>query len=98
MEAERLAPSIEAALARFAEISALLKQGANVQAGVETHRLISTAVGIVMVSTHRPQDLAFESLRRFARDQRRPLRDVAFDLVDSTSTANTILSQLRDKQ
>src|SRR5262252_8151003 len=48
VDAERLAPSIEAALARFTEISALLKQGANLQAGVETHRLISTAVGIVM--------------------------------------------------
>jgi len=98
VEAERLAPSIEAALARFAEISALLKQGANLQAGVETHRLISTAVGIVMASTHRPQDLAFESLRRLARDQRRPLRDVAFDLVDATSSANAVLAQLRDKE
>ncbi len=98
VDAERLAPSIEAALARFAEIAALLKQGANLQAGVETHRLISTAVGIVMATTHRPQDVAFESLRRFARDQRRLLRDVAFDLVDSTSAANAILAQLRDKE
>lgn len=97
VEAERLAPSIEAALARFAEISALLKQGANLQAGVEAHRLISTAVGIVMATTHRSQDVAFESLRRLARDQRRLLRDVAFDLVDATSSANSILSQLRDK-
>ena len=49
-----------------------------------------------MAKTMRPQDVAFESLRRLARDQRRPLRDVAFDLVDSTSTGNTILSQLRN--
>jgi response regulator NasT len=98
VEAERVAPSIEAALARFAEITALLQQGANIQAGVETHRLISTAVGIVMAKTLRPQDQAFESLRRLARDQRRPLRDVAFDLVDSISVSNTILSQLRSME
>ena len=97
VEAERLAPSIEAALARFSETEALLKQGANLQAGVETQRLISIAVGIVMVKTNRSQDLAFESLRRLARSQRKPLRDIAFELVESTSTVSTILSQLSDK-
>jgi AmiR/NasT family two-component response regulator len=96
VEAERVAPSIEAALARFAEITALLQQGANIQAGVESHRLINTAVGIVMARTNRPQDQAFESLRRLARDQRRPLRDLALDLVDATSTSNSIISQLHD--
>lgn len=97
VEAERLAPSIEAALARFLETEALLKQGANLQSGVETQRLISTAVGIVMAKTHRSQDLAFESLRRLARNQRKPLRDIAFELVESTSAISTILSQLSDK-
>lgn len=95
VEAERLAPSIEAALARFVEISALLKQGADLQAGMETNRIISTAVGIVMAHTNLPQDLAFEALRRLARDQRRLLRDVAFDLVDATTTGNSILHQVR---
>lgn len=96
VEAERLAPSIEAALARFAEIEALLKQGANLQQGVDTQRLISTAVGIVMARAHLPQDLAFERLRRTARDQRRPLRDVAAELVDALSLTNTILQRLGD--
>ena len=94
VEAARVAPSIEAALARFSEISALIEQGDNMQAGLETQRLISTAVGIVMARTQRSQDMAFESLRRLARSQRRPLRELAFDLVDATSTAGNILSQL----
>ena len=96
VEAERVAPSIEAALARFAEINALVQQGANIQAGVEAHRIINTAVGIVMAKTNRPQDQAFESLRRLARDKRRPLRDLALDLVDATSAANTVISELHD--
>ena len=95
VEAERVAPSVEAALARFSEISALLKQGANIQAGIESQRLISTAVGIIMARTQRSQDMAFESLRKLARDQRKPLKELAFDLVDATSTANSILSQLQ---
>lgn len=94
IEAERLAPSIEAALARFAEINALIRQGADLQEGMEKHRIINTAVGIVMERTDLPQDLAFEYLRKLARDQRRPLRDVALELVDAVSTANAIISRL----
>lgn len=96
VEAERLVPTIEATLARFAEMAALLQQGANIQAGVETHRLISTAVGIVMANAGLSQDQAFESLRRLSRNQRQPLKDIAFNLVDATSTANDILSELKN--
>ena len=95
VEAERLAPSIEAALARFAEVNALIKQGVNLQEGMEKNRIISTAVGIIMERTDLPQDLAFESLRKLARDQRRPLRDVAFELVDAVSSANAVIQCLR---
>jgi response regulator NasT len=94
VEAERLAPTIEAALARFTEISALLKQGADLRLGMENNRVINIAVGIIMVHHKLPQDLAFEALRRLSRDQRRSLRDVAFDLVDSTSNANAVLQLL----
>jgi response regulator NasT len=93
VEAERLTPSIEAALARFSEIAALLKQGANIQASIESQRLISTAVGIMMARCNLTQDRAFERLRKQARDQRRPLKDLAFDLVDATSNGNEILSR-----
>ena len=95
VEAERLAPSIEAALARFAEVNALIKQGVNLQEGMEKNRIISTAVGIIMERTDLPQDLAFESLRKLARDQRRPLRDIAFELVDAVSSANAVIQCLR---
>lgn len=95
VESERLVPTIEASLARFNELSALLKQGADIQAGVESHRLISTAVGIVMARTDLTQDQAFENLRRLSRDRRRPLRELAFELVDAASTANAILQELR---
>ena len=95
VEAEHLAPSIEAALARFAEVNVLIKQGDNLQEGLEKNRIISTAVGIVMERTHMSQDVAFESLRRLARDQRRPLRDVAYELVDALSSANTIIGRLK---
>jgi response regulator NasT len=93
VEAERLAPTIEAAFARFNETEALLKHDANLRDAVESNRVISTAVGIVMSRLNLPQDAAFENLRRVARRQRNSLRQVALDLVDATSTANAILQQ-----
>lgn len=93
VEAERIAPTIEAALARFNETEALLKQDANLRDAIESNRVISTAVGIVMSRLNLPQDAAFEGLRRVARHQRSSLRQVALDLVDATSTANSILQQ-----
>lgn len=98
VEAVHIAPSIEATLARFSEINALLKQGANLQSGVETQRLISTAIGIIIAQIHCSPDLAFEKLRRLARSKRRSVRDLAFDLVDSMATTNQILSELKNEQ
>ena len=88
IEANQMAPSIEAALARFAEVEALLKNRENLREGIEKNRVISTAVGIVMERAGLSHDLAFEHLRRLARDQRRTLREIAQELVQAVSIAN----------
>lgn len=90
VEANRLVPSIEAALARFAELNALMENTANLREGMENNRLIATAVGIVMERAGLSGDEAFERLRRLARAQRRALRDVARELVEAVTTANAI--------
>jgi response regulator NasT len=90
IEVNQLIPSIEAALARFAEVSALMKDSASLREGVERNRVISTAVGIVMERAGLTADMAFESLRKLARDQRRALRDVAQDLVNAIAVANSV--------
>ncbi len=91
IEVNQLVPSIEAALARFAEVNALVRDSSNLRDGVEKNRIISTAVGIVMERAGLTQDMAFENLRRLARDQRRPLRDVAYELVNAVSSVNSIV-------
>lgn len=88
VEVNQLVPSIEAALTRFAEVNALMQDSAGLREGMEKNRVISTAVGIVMERAGLSPDLAFEHLRRLARAQRRPLRDVAQDLVSAVSTVN----------
>lgn len=96
IEPKQLAPSIEAALARFSEVNALLNNEADLREGLERSRLISTAVGIVMERSGLSSDVAFDRLRRLARDQRRPLRELAQELVTAVTMANTILSSFRD--
>lgn len=90
IQVNQLVPSIEAALARFAEVSALMKDSASLREGVERNRVISTAVGIVMERAGLTADMAFENLRGLARDQRRTLRDVAQELVNAIAIANSI--------
>jgi response regulator NasT len=85
-----MAPSIEAALARFAEVEALLKNRENLHDGIEKNRVISTAVGVIMERAGLSPDVAFEHLRQLARAQRKPLRDVARELVDAVATINSL--------
>lgn len=94
VEAERLAPSIEAALVRYREVTALLQQDANVQDIMEKNRIINAAVGIVMERRRLPFDEAFEQLRRHARNERRALKEIAFELVDGLSALNDTLNRL----
>lgn len=93
IEASQMAPSIEAALARFAEVNALLKNRESLCEGLEKNRVISTAVGIVMERGGLGTDMAFEHLRRLARAQRRPLRDVAQELVSAVAAVNSLIQK-----
>jgi len=96
IEVNQLVPSIEATLARFSEIRALIQNSENLREGLEQNRVISTAVGILMERASLGQDQAFERLRRLARDQRRALRDVATDIVEAMSLVNAVAASRRD--
>lgn len=90
IEANQMAPSIEAALARFAEVNALLKNREHLHEGLEKNRVISMAVGVVMERGGLSPDMAFENLRQLARTRRRSLRDIAQELVDAVVTVNSL--------
>ena len=90
IEANQMAPSIEVALARFAEVNALLKNKENLCDDIEKNRVISTAVGIVMERGALNPDAAFDHLRQHARAQRRPLRDIAQELVQALAIVNSM--------
>ena len=93
IEINQLAPSLEAARARFAEVSALMRDTVSLREAVEQNRVISMAVGIVMERAGQGEAMAFEGLRGLARSRRQPLRDLARELVDAVSTTNTIIAR-----
>ncbi|MBE9515363.1 MAG: response regulator [Proteobacteria bacterium] len=95
VDVNQLVPSIEAALARYAEVDALLSSESDLREGLERSRVVSTAVGILMSRQGMTIDCAYDSLRRLARDERRPLKDIATELVDSVDTANRVVDRLK---
>jgi response regulator NasT len=96
IEVNQLVPSIEATLARFAEITALMQNSENLRQGMDQNRVISTAVGILMERGNLGQDQAFERLRRLARDQRRALREVAAEIVEALAVVNSVTGTRHD--
>jgi len=90
IEVNQLVPAIEATLARFAEISALMANSENLREGLEQNRVISTAVGILMERAGLSQDEAFEQLRQLSRSQRRSLRELTAELVQAVSLVNIV--------
>lgn len=84
----QIIPSIEAALARAAEIRALRENEAKLELSLESGREISTAVGVLMERRGLDREEAFETLREYARSQRRKLREVAAEIVQAAEVVN----------
>lgn len=89
IEVNQLVPTIEATLARFAEVAALMANTENLREGLEQNRVISTVVGILMERAGLGQDQAFEHLRQLARHRRRTLRDVAAEIIQAMMVVNS---------
>lgn len=88
---EQLAPSIEAALARAADIRALRSREKGLSLALSGERAISIAVGMLMERGRLTSDEAFETLRRFARSSQRKVADVSVELVRASDTVNQVL-------
>jgi response regulator NasT len=91
LDVPQILPSIEAALARAADIRKLRDSEAQLNQALAGTRDISTAVGVLMERAHLDQKEAFEALRNHARAQRRKVQDVAKDVISSVETINRVL-------
>jgi AmiR/NasT family two-component response regulator len=88
VDTPQLIPTIEAALARAAELRALRTTSAQLQQALDAERNISVAVGITMMEYRLKRGPAFALLRESARKQRCKLADMADALVKARDTLN----------
>jgi AmiR/NasT family two-component response regulator len=81
---KRVSAAEALAHSRLAELNELVE---NLNKRLESQPTIEQAKGILMARSHCSPDEAFEMLRRASMRMNRKLRDVARDIVESTSEA-----------
>lgn len=95
----QMVPAIEAALVRAAEIKSLKETEAHLNIALASGRETSIAIGMLMERFRLTADDAFETLRSFARGERRKVKDVAADIIGAADTINSIgLSRSQPKR
>jgi response regulator NasT len=90
VEAVRLLPAFEAALARADEIRQLRRTEANLNAALAAGRETSLAVGLLMARYQTDRNTAFEVLRDHARAGRRKVNEVAEQIVAAEELLNSL--------
>ncbi|QJD99320.1 response regulator [Massilia forsythiae] len=88
VDAARLLPAFESALARADEIRQLRRTEANLNAALAAGRETSLAVGLLMARYQTDRNVAFEVLRDHARSSRRKINEVAEQLVAAEELLN----------
>ena len=88
LDVPQIIPSIEAALARSAQIRSLTQTGEQLSQALESGRETSIAIGILMERRGLDRDQAFEALRSHARSQRRRVHEIAAEIVDAVEKVN----------
>jgi len=86
----QMVPAIEAALVRAAEIKTLKETEAHLNIALASGRETSIAIGMLMERFRLTADEAFESLRGFARGERRKVKDVAADIISAADIINSV--------
>ncbi|HEY8518948.1 MAG TPA: response regulator [Gammaproteobacteria bacterium] len=83
-------PTIDAAVARAAELRQLREKEAHLSTALQQSRDVSMAVGVLMERLRLDRDTAFERLREQARSQRRKIAEVAAELLDGAERLNAL--------
>lgn len=90
LEISQVLPSLEAALARSAEIRILRDSEAQLNAALAGSREVSMVVGLLMQRDRIDRMQAFELLRSSARARRRPVAELAGELLEAAENLNAV--------
>ncbi len=90
LDIQQIVPSIEAALARGRDIMKLRENEAQLNTALAGSREISMVVGLLMQRDRLDRAQAFELLRSSARAKRRPIAELAGELLKAAENLNAI--------
>jgi AmiR/NasT family two-component response regulator len=88
IEADKIIPAFQAALARGDEIKKLKRSEMNLTLALNAGRETSMAIGLLMERYKTDRDKAFEALRDYARTKRCKVNDVAKELLAAEELLN----------
>lgn len=77
-----LVPAIELAIGRFEEMKALEEENKDLEERLATRKVIERAKGLLMDELDMKESDAFRWIQRRAMDERRPMKDVAVQVLD----------------
>jgi len=80
-----LRPAIEVAMSRFAEIQALRGEVEDLEASLETRKVVERAKGILMRKLGIQEAEAFNRIQRESRNTRRPMKEIAQSIISDES-------------
>ncbi|MGH2694545.1 MAG: ANTAR domain-containing response regulator [Actinomycetota bacterium] len=76
-----LMPAIEVALARYAQLSAVKKEAADLTDQLETRKAVDRAKGALMDARGMKEAEAFRHIQKRAMDERRPMKEIAEEIL-----------------
>ncbi|MEJ1341643.1 MAG: response regulator [Candidatus Sedimenticola sp. (ex Thyasira tokunagai)] len=94
VDTHQLIPTIEAALERSADLQRLHENESNLTSAIKRSREISVAIGIYMERFDVTEQMAFETLRAYARSERCKLAEIARRLVQATEEKNDLVNKI----
>ena len=83
-----LMPAIELALARYAELTSLKKETADLAERLEARKMIDRAKGRLIDERGMSEADAFRHLQKRAMDERKTMKEVAHDVVEAAAAAD----------
>lgn len=97
IDAARLLPAFEAALARGDDIRRLRRSEESLHLALAAGRETSIAVGVLMARFHIDRHLAFDVLRDHARSQRRKVSEVAEQILAAEEALDTLHASIAEQ-
>lgn len=85
LQAQRLAPVLQVAIARFEQDLALRRELDRAQAQLAARKTIERAKGILMQECGLDEDAAYQRLRKLAMDHKQPMAELAARIIDAQS-------------